>query len=845
MLVTIYSEKIQINVETIYSLFRGFGLIQKIIIFKKKNFQVFVELGSIEEAIAFKARLQAQSFDHVFNLKIQFTQKKELVVNNNTMMEYDFTKTDSQTRSEFRSNSFSNFSGEGFSDKRNQVFFQSCHEQPMLTPDALGRLLCVSPVDSRSRFLTPKGSNADAQARGHFPASARLNPKVNFSENSNPSPGDFGSQGGSLQAFEMMNMGRLAMPWNLAEPAGLAGQGKANWLDRAQEGRAEPQKGLGKEDALGKTSKGAKKKLSMKEKFKRKMLEKRRKKRLEKAERKSSEKPPLSTESKATLEKPCKEARDAQEKTAKKSVIINPNVVVKNFSFKGESKATDKKPFAQKPKEGRDASEATRKNSDFSLTNVEENLSQDSADQGKFNIFRMFDHEKPRDKARLLSPAQRKSTDKDAKRLLSLEQDCLSEEASKDTLECLAAPPSPEHSASGSQPFDLNARPGEFTLPRKLFGNPPDGEQAESRLGSRACGAEMDSLGETYGSFVNDIWGAELPKDKQAPARPSNAFQTFHGSLPVTVELVHVLLVLNVPRVLRNKQLFNLFSLYGNIERIALARETGVAVITFETQSDKMTALRFLHQLSLYDSELRLVPLEYPFILLQKNPLLPLLNLLEVLFSQLHSKRFCRDPGSFFRSEAAQYFDHLQKLVASHSIFPLLQGRTPRGKDFDLQTLMAPLADFLGNFEDFFCALQNPNNLGQFTLLLESLGQIEAFKKLRLDSISRETTFVEFSLGVLPFKLEVVDYPNNPKKHRDRPRPRPKKINPPNRILYVFNLSACLALESLKDLFEGFEKVQAFFYLNESRNSALFHFENVQAACHILCAFKNLKFVEK
>ena len=42
VLITLYNEKIKIGVFSIYNLFKEYGKIQKIVIFKKKNYQIFI-----------------------------------------------------------------------------------------------------------------------------------------------------------------------------------------------------------------------------------------------------------------------------------------------------------------------------------------------------------------------------------------------------------------------------------------------------------------------------------------------------------------------------------------------------------------------------------------------------------------------------------------------------------------------------------------------------------------------------------------------------------------------------------------------------------------------------------
>lgn len=91
VLITIYNEKIEINVDSIFDLFKEFGTIRKIIIFKKKNYQVFIEFGSSDDAFFFKQALHNTNFKGFFFLKIQFTQKKELIVNGDNHYERDFT----------------------------------------------------------------------------------------------------------------------------------------------------------------------------------------------------------------------------------------------------------------------------------------------------------------------------------------------------------------------------------------------------------------------------------------------------------------------------------------------------------------------------------------------------------------------------------------------------------------------------------------------------------------------------------------------------------------------------------------------------------------------------------
>lgn len=93
VLITVYNEKVEVNVYSIYEIFKEFGVIKKIIIFKKKNFQVFIEFAKTDDAYIFKSTLHNQNYKGYFFLKIQFTRKKNLKVNNNNLYEFDFTLT--------------------------------------------------------------------------------------------------------------------------------------------------------------------------------------------------------------------------------------------------------------------------------------------------------------------------------------------------------------------------------------------------------------------------------------------------------------------------------------------------------------------------------------------------------------------------------------------------------------------------------------------------------------------------------------------------------------------------------------------------------------------------------
>ena len=56
VLVTIYNEKMKINVFNVFDIFKEFGNILKIVIFKKKNFQILIEFENSENAKIFKKK---------------------------------------------------------------------------------------------------------------------------------------------------------------------------------------------------------------------------------------------------------------------------------------------------------------------------------------------------------------------------------------------------------------------------------------------------------------------------------------------------------------------------------------------------------------------------------------------------------------------------------------------------------------------------------------------------------------------------------------------------------------------------------------------------------------------
>ena len=92
LLLTLYNEKTEITIDGMHELFKEYGEIAKMVIFKKKNYQIFLEFKNADDAFFFKQALHNQNFKNRFFLKIQFTQKTSLVVRNNNKYERDFER---------------------------------------------------------------------------------------------------------------------------------------------------------------------------------------------------------------------------------------------------------------------------------------------------------------------------------------------------------------------------------------------------------------------------------------------------------------------------------------------------------------------------------------------------------------------------------------------------------------------------------------------------------------------------------------------------------------------------------------------------------------------------------
>lgn len=100
VLVTVYHDKVPINVGVIHALAVLFGHVNRIAIYKKKSFQALVEFRERTDAEAFVRAYDNRDFPGQFYLRAQFTQKEVLVVSANTMLEHDYTLSPAEGKEE-------------------------------------------------------------------------------------------------------------------------------------------------------------------------------------------------------------------------------------------------------------------------------------------------------------------------------------------------------------------------------------------------------------------------------------------------------------------------------------------------------------------------------------------------------------------------------------------------------------------------------------------------------------------------------------------------------------------------------------------------------------------------
>ena len=379
------------------------------------------------------------------------------------MMEYDFTKSETDTYSDFRNNSFSDMRNAAYSDTRNNIFFQGHPSSSLMTPETMTKAMFIPKLSQniRSRFMTPKGPNLGLNVRENCPSSARLDLKLGNSRNFHPfvNPNKMNKNFYSMGMFgNLMNQGFGNSTLRREQKTVRQNFNSLGGLEWFGSSKSSPNQ---KDNLTQKTfldsviPEKTKKTLSLKEKYKIKILANKQKNKLKQQKESRETVAPLSTESKTTLEKPGKNETGHHEKTEKKekeklrsttkkkdekstakkkSVIINPNVVVNNFSFKGEPKVNVHEANSFFPKKDEHPNtESFPEESNFSLTNLQENLSREAIEDGKLNIFRVFDHENSSEKASLMEQTDRELK-KGIEEYLSLKHESESQETgSKDS----------------------------------------------------------------------------------------------------------------------------------------------------------------------------------------------------------------------------------------------------------------------------------------------------------------------------------------------------------------------------------------------------------------------------
>ena len=92
LLVTFIGYSRDVTVEHVIEIFKKYGVIGKVVIYRKKNIQILMELDNIDSAIAICSEQEKISRDQNVKMKIQFTNKKNLIVEKNCLNEYDSKK---------------------------------------------------------------------------------------------------------------------------------------------------------------------------------------------------------------------------------------------------------------------------------------------------------------------------------------------------------------------------------------------------------------------------------------------------------------------------------------------------------------------------------------------------------------------------------------------------------------------------------------------------------------------------------------------------------------------------------------------------------------------------------
>lgn len=90
VLVTFFNEQVELSLDLLHREFSKFGKIAKMVLFQKKNNQVFIEFVLPQEASRFKNTLHNTQHKKMFFLKVQFTQKTHLRIMTNSLFEKNY-----------------------------------------------------------------------------------------------------------------------------------------------------------------------------------------------------------------------------------------------------------------------------------------------------------------------------------------------------------------------------------------------------------------------------------------------------------------------------------------------------------------------------------------------------------------------------------------------------------------------------------------------------------------------------------------------------------------------------------------------------------------------------------
>jgi hypothetical protein len=377
-----------------------------------------------------------------------------------------------------------------------------------MTPESINKMMYIPEMDdnNHTRFMTPKGSNIGMHQKGNGPGSARLDLKLGNTRTFYPyaNPSKMNENLYSMGVFRNMMDTRnfsssKVQNQNEIHKNQNQGFGGLNWFGSDQNSSHENQMTKTKTFLDLKQSGKSKKRLSLKEKYKLKVMANKQKNKEKKNQNETKDTvAPLSTESKTTLEKNTNERKDSHEKTdkkekektilnkkkkeekttaKKKTVIINPNIVVNNFSFKCEPKnlcQENKNIFHNKISKETDPINSVnnlhKKESNFSLTNLKEHLSQESIEDGKLNIFRVFDHENSSEKNSLLNNSRQNMNGKEIDKYFKLKEHSQSEETcSKDSFKEFNFKMSSEDNGSEIETDIMETQQGRFKFSREYL----------------------------------------------------------------------------------------------------------------------------------------------------------------------------------------------------------------------------------------------------------------------------------------------------------------------------------------------------------------------------------------